>query len=477
VSSFSKFQVLVVGLLLVSSVHGADYELVIRGGRVMDPESGLDGIRDVGISAGKITAISEDPLRNAEEFVDAVGLVVAPGFIDLHQHAQDVDSLRLKVRDGVTTAMELEIGTADVAEWYRQRDEAARSLIHYGVSIGHVKVRMKVLGDFPGFLPGADSKAANVVASEEQIDSMKAGIRRGLEAGAVAVGFGIRYTPVATEWEILEMFRVAGEFDASCHVHIRSRAEEAVQGVEEIIAASAITGAPLQVVHTQATGGKTTPYLLQMIAEAREQGMDVSAEIYPYIAGMTDISSAIFADGWREEYGWEYSDLQWGATGERITAETFPRLRKQGGLVIVYSNTEEIVTEALRHPVAMVASDGLVGHPRNAGTFARILGHYVRERKELGLMEALRKISLMPAQRLEKRAPMMKRKGRIKVGGDADLTLFDPEKVIDVASFTDAAKPSDGIPVVIVAGQLVVDDGEIVEGVFPGKAVRAAVAQ
>lgn len=464
-------------LLLVSLAHGADYDLVIRSGRVMDPESGLDAVRDVGIADGRIVAISAAPLSNATQTIDATGLVVAPGFIDLHQHAQDTDSLRLKVRDGVTSAMELEVGTDDVAGWYRQRDDAAKSLIHYGVSIGHVKVRMKVMGDFPGFLPGADSKAATVVASDEQIAGMKAGVRRGLDAGAVAVGFGIRYTPVATEWEVLEMFRVAGEFGAPCHVHIRSRAEEAVRGVEEVIAASAITGAPLQVVHTQATGGKTTPRLLQMIAGARERGMDVSAEIYPYIAGMTDISSAIFADGWREEYGWDYSDLQWGATGERITAKTFPKFREQGGLVIVYSNTEEIVTHALRHPLAMVASDGLVGHPRNAGTFARILGHYVRERGELELMEALRKISLMPAQRLQKRVPMMNKKGRVQVGGDADLTLFDPERVIDVATFTDPAQPSAGIPFVIVGGEMVVRDGEIVDGVFPGRAVRAEIAE
>jgi len=472
-----KISATVVGLLVAPLAHGEKYDFVIRGGRVMDPESGLDAVRNIGVTDGKIAVISGEMLSGAATDIDASGLVVAPGFIDLHQHAQDVDSLRLKVRDGVTTAMELEIGTDDVAEWYRQRDDAGKSLIHYGVSIGHAKVRMKVMGDFPGFLPGADSKAANEVASEEQIAAMKSAVRRGLDAGAVAVGFGIRYTPVATEWEILEMFRVAGDFGAPCHVHIRSRAAEAVRGVEEIIAASAITGAPLQVVHTQATGGKTTPKLLQMISEARGQGLDVSAEIYPYVAGMTDISSAIFADGWRDEYGWDYDDLQWGATGERITAETFPKFRKQGGLVIVYSNTEDIVTNALRHPVAMVASDGLVGHPRNAGTFARILGHYVRERGELDLMDALRKISLMPAQRLEKRVPMMKNKGRVKVGCDADLVVFDPEHVIDVATFTDPAQPSAGIPFVIVGGELVVNKGEIVDGVYPGRAVRAELGE
>ena len=462
-------------LLGVCGSAMAEFDLVIRAGRVMDPESGLDAVRDVGVINGRIAAISEQALLGGREVIDAEGLVVAPGFIDLHQHAQDDDSLRLKVRDGVTAAMELEIGTDDVGEWYRKRGERNRALLHYGVSIGHVKVRMRVMGDFPGFLPPADSKAATVVASEAQIKAMKKGIQRGLDEGAVAVGFGITYTPVATEWEVMEMFRVAGGARAPCHVHIRERGPASVRGVQEVMAAAAVTGSPLQIVHTQATGGDTTPKLLQMIGEARQRGMDVTAEIYPYIAGMTDISSAVFADGWRESTGWDYDDLQWGATGEKLNAESFARYRKQGGLVIVFSNREEVVVPALQNEYAMIASDGLVGHPRNAGSFARVLGHYVRERGDLELMEALGKITLMPAQRLEGRVPMMKDKGRVKVGADADLTLFDAEEVIDVASFTDPAQPSAGIPFVLVGGNVVVRDGEIVDGVFPGRAIRAPV--
>lgn len=465
-----------VGFAFLSNLPAADkYEIVIRGGRVMDPESGLDGVRDVAIADGKIIAISEKPLAGGDVVIDAAGLVVAPGFIDLHQHAQDDDSLRLKVRDGVTAAMELEIGTDDVEQWYRQRDERAKSLIHFGVSIGHVKVRMRVMGDFPGFLPPAESKAATVAASAEQIEAMKLAIRRGLDEGAVAVGFGISYTPVATQWEVVEMFRVAGRAGAPCHVHIRERGVDSVRGLEEVIAAAAVSGAPLLVVHTQATGGDATPRLLEMIAGARNNGMDVAAEVYPYIAGMTDISSAIFADGWRGSTGWDYSDLQWGATGERLNAESFAKYRALGGLVIVFSNREEVVVPALKDPNALIASDGLIGHPRNAGTFARVLGHYVRERGELELMEALRKITLMPAQRLETRVTAMANKGRVNVGADADLTLFDPETVIDVATFADPAQPSDGIPWVLVGGRIVVAESRIVEGVFPGRAIRAAV--
>lgn len=464
---------LLFALALVFPVTGSSaetFDLVIRGGRVMDPETGLDAVREIGISDGKIAAISESPLSGSE-VIDAAGLVVAPGFIDLHQHAWDEESIRFKIRDGVTSLLELEVGTDDVDPWYRKYE--GKLPLHFGVAVGHIPVRMRVMGDFPGFLPKADSKAATIEATTAQIAEMKAGIARGLDAGAVAVGFGIRYTPAATRWEILEMFRAAANYQASCHVHLRERGDRSIEAAQEVIACSAITGAPLQIVHLQAIGASSTPKLLQMAAEAQTHDLDVTAEIYPWTAGMTDISASMFADGWREEFGLDYGDLQWGATGERLSEETFRKYRETGGLVIVHSNPESVVTEAIIHPASMIASDGLVGHPRNAGTYARILGHYVRELKELTLMEALRKITLMPAQRLEARAPMMKQMGRIQQGCVADLTLFDPESVTERATFTEPKEFSEGIPFVIVAGTVVVRDGEIVENALPGQAIRA----
>ncbi len=463
---------LIFSLLATGSAFSQEFDLVLQGGRVMDPESGLDAIRNVGISQGKIRAISTEALEG-KKIISAEGLVVAPGFIDLHQHAWDEESVRFKIRDGVTSVLELEVGADDVDKWYQKYE--GKLPFNYGVSVGHIKVRMRVMGDFPSFLPKSDSKAATIIASPEQIEKLKAGISRGLDQGAVAVGFGIAYTPAATRREILEMFRVAGKYEACCHVHIRERREKSVEGLQEVIANSAISGAGLHIVHIQSTGAAETPDLLRVVGEAQTQGMDVTAEVYPYTAGMTDIKSSIFAEGWRATFNAKYSDLQWGATGERLTKETFHKFRKTGGLVIIHMNTENVVTNAVKHPSTMIASDGLQGHPRNAGTYARILGFYVRERGELNLMTALRKISLMPALRLEKRVPAMKNKGRIKVGGDADLSIFDPKKVTDNATFTSAKEFSSGIPYVLVGGTVVVKNGEIVEGTFPGKAIRAVV--
>jgi len=461
---------------LLNSSAKEVYDVVILNGRVIDPETRLDAVRNVGISAGVIKAITSNGL-DGRKVIDAKGLVVTPGFIDLHQHGQDQENYGYKVMDGVTTALELEVGTGDVDRWYD--DRAGRASINYGVSIGHLAARMAAMHDPVEFLPSGE--AARRAATDAEISDMKAQLEHGLRRGAVAVGFGIQYVPKASSWEILEMFRVAARFGASCHVHLRNAGLKepgsSTQALEEVIAAAAITGAPLHVVHIQSTGGKATAQLLQMIGEARARNLDVTTECYPYIAGMTDIKSAIFNEGWQEVFGIEYKDLQWAATGERLTKESFDRYRKQGGMVAVFSMTEEIVEEALKNPLTMIASDGILasgkGHPRTAGTYTRVLGRYVRERGALSLMDALRKMTLMPAQRLERRVPSMKNKGRIRVGADADLVIFDTASVIDKSTYDQPAKYSEGIKYVLVNGVVVVKDGNLQTDVYPGRPVRA----
>jgi N-acyl-D-aspartate/D-glutamate deacylase len=411
--------------------------------------------------------------------IDARGLVVSPGFIDLHQHGQDEENYRFKAMDGVTTALELEVGTGDVDAWYAQREQ--KSLINFGVSAGHLAARMAAMREPSKFLPTGE--AAHRAATDAEISEMKQRLEEGLKRGAVAVGFGIQYTPNASRWEILEMFRMAARFGASCHVHMRHAGVKepgsSIQALEEVISAAAITGAPLHVVHIHSTGGPATPKLLQMIAEAKSRKLDVTTECYPYIAGMTDIKSAIFDEGWQEVFGIDYKDLQWAATGERLTKETFAKYRQIGGMVAVFSMTEEIVTAAIKSPLTMIASDGILengkGHPRTAGTYSRILGKYVREQNALTLIDALTKMTLMPAQRLERRVPSMRNKGRIRIGADADLTIFDPQTISDRSTFQEPAQYADGIKFVIVNGVAIVKDGQLQSGVHPGRAVRAPI--
>lgn len=469
---------LILGALSSASSSQAVYDLVILNGRVIDPESRTDAVRNLGISNGSIKTISSNTLRG-RTVIDARGLVVAPGFIDLHQHGQDEENYRFKAMDGVTTALELEVGTGDIDAWYAQREQ--KTLINYGVSAGHLAARMAAMHEPIKFLPTGE--AARRAATDAEIAEMKQSLERGLKRGAVAVGFGIQYTPNASRWEILEMFRVAAHYGASCHVHMRNAGVKepgsSIQALEEVVSAAAITGAPLHVVHIHSTGGPATSKLLQMIAEARSHKLDVTTECYPYIAGMTDIKSAIFDEGWQEVFGIDYKDLQWAATGERLTKETFDQYRKIGGMVAVFSMTEEIVTAAIKSPLTMIASDGILengkGHPRTAGTYSRVLGKYVREQGALTLMNALTKMTLMPAQRLERRVPSMRNKGRIRAGADADLTIFDPQTISDRSTFQEPAKYAEGIKFVIVNGVLVVKDGQLQPGVHPGRPVRAPI--
>jgi N-acyl-D-aspartate/D-glutamate deacylase len=452
------------------------YDVVILNGRVMDPETGLDALRNIGINAGKIRAISSGPLAGKAQ-IDASNLVVAPGFIDLHQHGQNLENDKVKAADGVTTSLELEVGVADIDSWYAAR--AKNALVNFGASVGHIPVRMAVMHDPGGLLPAGD--AAHRRATAEEIEQIKTGIDKGLHRGALAVGLGPAYTAAATNWEILQVFQIAAKYGASIHVHIRGSTpaeEENLAGFQEVLSDAVATGAPLHIVHIQSTGGLNVVHELDMIRGARARGLDVTAEAYPYDHGMTELESALF-DNKENAPDSYFASLLWPETGEHLTRESFLRYRKTKGLVILPATTPEMVRAAIVDPLTMIASDGILiegkGHPRTAGTYARVLGVYVRQEKALPLMDALRKMTLMPAQRLEKHAPVFHDKGRIRIGADADITVFDPNKVLDKATYEQPQLHSEGIEFVFVNGTLVVKNGAVVDGVVPGRPLRAPV--
>jgi N-acyl-D-aspartate/D-glutamate deacylase len=455
-------------LLLPLALAAQNYDIVISGGRVMDPESGLDAVRYIGINGKKITAISTSPLHGKIE-IDANGLVVAPGFIDLHSHGQTPEAYRYKAMDGVTTALELEVGVSPVSEWYAARE--GKSLIHFGASSGHIPARMALMHDSGRLLPR--DGAMNRPATAEEQKAIEAMVQKGLDEGALGMGMGITYTPTASPDEILSLFYLAARFKRPVFVHMRSG--NVIASLQEVITDAAAAGAPLHVVHLNSSAAAKTPQALRMIEGVRARGLDVTTEAYPYTAGMTEIASASY-NGWENRPPEYFSTLLWPATGERLTRESFERYRKQGGFVASFSNTEEMVKVAIAHPFVMIASDGIIengiGHPRAAGTYSRVLSKYVREEKALSLMDAIRKSSLMPAQRLEVMSPQMRQKGRIKVGADADIGVFDPARVIDNATYQNPAQYSEGFRYVLVEGTFVVRDGKL-QDVTPGQGIRA----
>lgn len=479
--------VLYASLLAAAACSTRTYDLVIANGHVMDPESGFDRVAHVGIVGDRIEAVSDRPLRGVKT-IDASGLIVAPGLIELHTHGEDSLNYRYRAMDGITTMLDTERGTVDVDKWYA--DRAGKTLVNYGISAGHSPARVQVVGgEYHGFHFSGPARTHK--ASPDQIDKIVSLVRRGLTRGALGVGLMLFYTPGATEDEVRRMFEVAAEVPgAACYVHLRYaglRTKDNPGGVvalEEVLNLSKQAKAPLHVCHVSTSGLAETRQLLQMIGAAKAQGVDVTTEFYPYTAAMSGINSTWFDPGWQESLGIGYDKLQWPATGEFLTEKTFRKYQREnpGDEVIIHAIPQDAFEAAVKNPDTMVVSDGLVfpnlvAHPRSSGTSARVLGRLVRDQRLLTMMDALRKMTLMPAQRLEALVPEMKNKGRVRVGADADLTIFDPAKVIDTAAFGDPAKYSEGFRHVLVAGVPIVSSGELQSGVAPGRPVRGRIKE
>ena len=480
-------------LLGTASWLGAQpYDVVITGGRVIDPETRLDAVRDVGIVGREIAAISTSPLTGSLAdgglLIDARDHVVAPGFIDLHAHGQSNKAHGYQALDGVTTALELEWGYPKVAEWLASKRD--QSILNYGATVSHGMLRSLLMPDLESTRAEIEAQLSRAASEPDPLrvfqGAVAAGfyqelppaklpdlydlLREGLEEGALGFGVAHQYYPGASRSEILRVFELSAELQAPIYTHVRSMTIGAMQ---EVIANAAVTGAPLHIVHVNSMSLGELPTVLELIGSAQKRGLDITTEAYPYTAGSTGITSAIFDDGWQERLGISYGDVQWEATSERLTKETFELFREEGGTVIIHIMKPEMIDLAMKTPFVIVASDGMPyapgAHPRSAGTYARVLGRYVRERGVLSLSDAINKMTLLPARRLETIAPAAARKGRVQVGADADLVVFDPETIIDTATFEDDLSASVGMKTVLVGGTAVVSDGELVDDVFPGR--------
>ncbi len=471
---------------LVQAQSTTVYDVVLTGGRVIDPETKLDTVKNVGILNNRIAQISFEPLTG-KEMINVSGLVVAPGFIDLHVHGRTNQEQEYQLHDGVTTALELEFGTEFLTQWYASRK--SKALINYGASVSWAFERFQTLGNYEkelkelkqAVITGESGwqKLFNTIQptytlslSPDQLNNVLGNIRKSLAEGGLGIGIPIAYVPGASPDEVFRIYQLAAEFKAPIITHIR---EAGIMGVQQVIADAALTGAPLHICHINSSTQGQIHFAIELIQAARNKGFDITTELYPYTASSTKIESAIFNEGWQQRRNISYGDLQWVATGERLSKETFENYRKSGGIVIIHSMKPEWIKAGIASSGTMIASDAVpyakLAHPRSAGAFSRVLGKYVREEKVLSLSEAIEKMTLLPAKRLEGISPMMRLKGRIQVGSDADITIFNPDSIIDKATFEKGLEFSGGVKYVLVSGTFVLKNGKTVANVFPGQPI------
>ena len=447
------------------------YDLVVRRGHVMNPENNFSGDVDIGIDGGTIEVVADRRLEG-KKTIDAEGLIVAPGFIDILSYNPNELGAWNKVEDGVTTNLAMHGGTSDPDRWYAEYGRQ-KPPVNYGASFFYTEARNRF------------NLSRYKSASADQIEKLLGIAERALSAGALGVSFSPEYIPGISAAEIVPQMLLAKKYGAPVFFHVRYSTMVPpgtnIDALNEVIEYALQTGAAVHIDHINSTGGTfSMKQSLKLLAEARKAGVDVTASIYPYNFWGTYLNSARFDPGWQERFHIGYGDLQIAGTAERLTKDSFERYRKEGKIAVAYAIPEQDVIDAIESPFVMIGSDAILGpshnnHPRASGTFARTIALYAREKKVITLMEALAKMTIQPARLLEPIAPMMKKKGRISEGADADIVIFDYNRMQDRATVEHPEYASTGISYVIVGGRIVKDLDGLHKQVRMGKPIRGLV--
>lgn len=486
-------------------------QTLVRGGRVIDPGTGSDGTADVLVRDGTVAAVGPDlAVPDDAAVLDVPGMIVGPGFIDLHSHVHTIPGQRLQALDGVTTALDLEAGLMPIGKGYADAAAEGRPL-HYGFSASWGAARAQaLLGIEPdarleGSLALLGNPGWQRSSSPAELRAWLGLLERELAGGALGIGVLLGYAPHTDPAEFLAVARLAAAAGVPVYTHVRELVEAdpatPVDGPEEIVIAAAETGAAMHHCHVNSTSRRHVDRVLAMLDRSRASGSRVTVEAYPYGAGSTGIGAYFLAPERLPRWGIGPSNLVLVATGERIADEA--RLREvrstdPGAECIVEFLDENdpadaaLLQHALAFPGSIVASDampvlnsrgvlrsrewplppGVRTHPRTAGTYTRSLRRMVRETGAWTWLEAFRRCSYLPARVLDEVAPAARAKGHLGVGADADIVVLDPGRVTDAATYLDSTRPSQGIRHLLVAGTAVVRDGELQAGAYPGRALR-----
>jgi N-acyl-D-glutamate deacylase len=489
------------------------YDLVIRNGRVIDPETGLDTVRDVAIAGGRIAAIGAGLGADAPA-IDASGLVVAPGFIDLHAHGQSLPADRMQAFDGVTTSLELEAGALPVAAWYEQQAKIGRTL-NYGCSVNWITARIAVMNGVQpepalAFMArhAANPRWADDIATDQEVEKILDWLRQGLDQGGLGIGLLNAYAPGSGVKEMTEVCALAAEYAVPTYTHVAYMANvdprSSIEAYTRLIGYAGSTGAHMHICHFNSTSMMDVERSAQLVRNAQKMGLKVTLEAYPYGTGSTLLSASFFRDpDFARRGGRDWSALEMVDTGRRFHEhEEVLRAQAQdpGALVLwhfldVEANQRhrDLLDMSVLFPGGAIASDampwtrpdgsiyegdawplpeGTSSHPRSSGTFTRFLRQWVRERETIGLIEGLAKCTLIPAQILEASAPQFAKKGRLQVGCDADIVVFDWEKLADLADFKAMNRASVGVRHLLVNGEAVISGGALQADARPGKPLR-----